>query len=404
MSHSHLQTIHQLLSKESLSQAHVEQIEMHFRAMSNIQDDNIPKDQISAVKIKRQEAFNTFKHKVAAERTCVLSITPEELKEKGINYTIPLAEQAKKKLHAINSYAQDTTQAFADLFDFIMSDKVMDDYASTRENNPEDITPSASDDPLDRMEHGTPPAQEPEQEQEQEQVFTPVEHEVQTGDLDVASVPPVSSESTVAIKPMQRVAPELALFVAESSKLKKAPQTPALAYNHKMLDDLASNINQARTVLLTYLVEEDQQAFNELYDEIMQEFDYLSVKSTSTNFYYTPQEKQAFLERIEAFEEQLKPAQFNFESKQGGLDDEHVSAWFAVKFWLLSTLKSMLNAVGLRSAASFFTPAPSDGEQNKIDHSLQQLKNVVEKFESLFTGLDPDSELEIDSARMCQNP
>jgi|TARA_R110002126_G_scaffold283494_1_gene432727 hypothetical protein len=151
-------------------------------------------------------------------------------------------------------------------------------------------------------------------------------------------------------------------------------------------NDLMSTINQALDVLFTYLVDEDKESFNDHHVQI-------KLYNQST-----PEEKHDYLRRIRALVDQLESTKFNFESKQGGLDDEQVSAWYTVKFWLLSTFKSMLNAVGLHSTASFFRPAPSDGEQHRIDENLDQLQNVVAEFNNIITALDHDSELETDSA------
>ncbi|MDF1683606.1 MAG: hypothetical protein P1U36_03015 [Legionellaceae bacterium] len=401
MSHSKLSQINQLLRKKSLDQNKVQKIENLFRAMKNIQDYHDPQKKLSDAKRDRQEAFNTFKKKVDTEGTCVISITPAELKEKGIDYTIPLAQKATETWYAISGFMQKTAQLYYAKLPHWPSNHMNVDSASNTEQSSDVIKPSHSDDPLDMMEYGVP--------QPRANIASPVSRKVELEGITITEDAPISSENTATPEPkeekvlMDNVWRQIYLYGAQniSFKLKKTPQKPTVAYNQETLDKLALNINQARAVLLTYLVDEDQKKFNALYDDVMQEFDYVSLKSSQVGVYYTLKQKQAFLQRIVALEAKLQPGQLNFETKQGGLIGEQVSAWFTMKFWFFATLKSIVNAVGLRSSASFFAPAPSDAEQNNIDENLVQLRDTVNIFEGILTRGEPGSEFEIDSTPIC---
>jgi len=152
-------------------------------------------------------------------------------------------------------------------------------------------------------------------------------------------------------------------------------------------------VKEACDVLRAYLMDNDKEKFELLYEDMILVIHDISDNSGRTNI-----DKGAMMRRITALQAELDPSKFNFEG-HGGLNDEQVTLWFRVKFWLCSTFKAILNAVGLRSAANFFTPAPSANEQNTINTNLQNLTNAVGQFKDTLNNTypDPDSDSDADS-------
>ncbi|NCT57230.1 MAG: hypothetical protein GW760_05920, partial [Legionella sp.] len=157
MSKSHLNSINDLLKKKTLSQAQVEEIEMHFREMLDIQEVN---DNRQGIINKRQNVFDEFQKQVNDEGTCVITLTPEELNPKGIRCQQTFAKQATEAAQAVNAWFRATAELSLNLYD-ILSDTWIDKYANTTDTTKKDkkqeaqaIEPHEPVDFLDTMERG----------------------------------------------------------------------------------------------------------------------------------------------------------------------------------------------------------------------------------------------------------
>ncbi|MDF1827803.1 MAG: hypothetical protein P1U39_05945 [Legionellaceae bacterium] len=284
---------------------------------------------------KRQEAFDEFKQKVENEGTCVITLTPEELLTKGIVYKKSLTKQATEAVQAVSAWVQATANWYTDL-SYMMSEELFDDYAGPTE-----------------------PGQEQGSSEE--------------------SVTPAIEDEGLPLSTEVRLRSSSVLSLQSSAE----PDS-------NNIDNLTSTIKKAHGQLRAYLMDDDKAAFDRLYMDMMHVIDHLSPKPGNVGI-----GKNKLMERITALKNELEPQKFNFEG-QGGLKEDQVTLWFTVKFWLCSTFKAILNAVGLRSAANFFTPAQSDEERVIIGINLQNLTDAVDQFENTLknTYPDPDSESE----------
>lgn len=386
MSNSHLNSIQKLLNKKSeksLSQGQVEKIESHFRAMSNIHDEHENRqDTVN----KRQKAFDEFQQKVESEGTCVITLTPEELLTKGIEYKKSLTKQATEAVQAMYAWGQATAELSLNFYG-ILSDTWLDNYANTPDTTEKDqkqeaqaIEPHAPVDLLDAMEHG--------ESGYQEQVDQPT-HEEES----------VTTASEQEEDEFLSLSTSTEFFDSDDARSRSSTSSTISALTLASSGEPVSNktenltlaINDACNVLRTYLRDDDKARFEQLYQDMMDVIDNLSPKPGNAAI-----NKIELMASITALQDELEPQKFNFEG-HGGLDEEHVTLWFKVKFWLCSTFKAILNAVGLRSAANFFTPALSEREQNTINENVGNLKDAVDQFENTLKNTYPDPDSDADS-------